>query len=67
MAYLQSADCEQNFISWFKFMFLRFGTISIFPSREEVNKTMPKDYNVKCPNTRVGGSEWVLGFSVVCP
>ena len=46
---------------------LRFGSISIFPSREEVNKTMPKDYNVKCPNTRVGGSEWVLGFSVVCP
>ena len=34
-------------------MFLRFGIINIWPSREEINKTMPEDFKVKYPNTRV--------------
>ena len=35
------------------FMLLRFGNINIWPSREEINKTMPQDFKVKYPNTRV--------------
>ena len=34
-------------------MFLRFGIINIWPSREEVDKTMPEDFKVKYPKTRV--------------
>ena len=41
------------FLSWINFMFLRFGIINIWPSREEINKTMPEDFKVKYPNTRV--------------
>ena len=41
------------FISWINFMFLRFGNINIWPSREEINKTMPEDFKVKYPNMRV--------------
>lgn len=41
------------FISWINFMFLRFGNINIWPSREEINKTMPQDFKVKYPNMRV--------------
>ena len=41
------------FSSWINFMFLRFGIINIWPSREEINKTMPEDFKVKYPNTRV--------------
>ena len=41
------------FISWINFMFLRFGIINIWPSREEVDKTMPEDFKVKYPKTRV--------------
>ena len=41
------------FSSWINFMFLRFGIINVWPSREEINKTMPEDFKVKYPNTRV--------------
>ena len=41
------------FVSWINFMFFRFGNINIWPSREEINKTMPEDFKVKYPNTRV--------------
>ena len=34
-------------------MFLCFGIINVWPSREEINKTMPEDFKVKYPNTRV--------------
>ena len=41
------------FVSWINFMFFRFGNINIWPSREEINKTMPEDFKVKYPNMRV--------------
>ena len=41
------------FVSWINFMFFRFGNINIWPSREEINKTMPEDFKVKYPNLRV--------------
>ena len=34
-------------------MYLRFGTISIWPTRDEIDKTMPKDFKAKYPKTRV--------------
>ena len=40
-------------ISWINFMFLRFGSINIWPTREEVDQTMPEDFKIKYPNTRV--------------
>ena len=41
------------FVSWINFMYLRFGTINIWPNREEVDKSMPEDFNSKYPKTRV--------------
>ena len=32
------------FVSWINFMYLRFGTINIWPNREEVDKSMPEDF-----------------------
>ena len=34
-------------------MFLRFGTINIWPSRAEVDRLMSEDFKAKYPNTRV--------------
>ena len=34
-------------------MYLRFGVINIWPSREAVNKTMPEDFRKAYPTTRV--------------
>ena len=34
-------------------MYLRFGTINIWPNREEVDKSMPEDFKSKYPKTRV--------------
>ena len=41
------------FVSWINFMFLRFGIINTWPSRDEVEKTMPQDFKAKYPNKRV--------------
>ena len=34
-------------------MYLRFGTINIWPTRDEIDKTMPDDFKAKYPKTRV--------------
>ena len=39
-------------ISWVNFMYLRFGQLSIWPSRKVVNDNMPQDFKGKYPNTR---------------
>ena len=41
------------FISWINLMYLRFGVINIWPSREDVDASMPEDFKDKYPNTRV--------------
>ena len=41
------------FASWINFMNLRFGTINIWPNREEVDKSMPEDFKSKYPKTLV--------------
>ena len=34
-------------------MYLRYGTINIWPTRDEIDKTMPEDLKAKYPKTRV--------------
>ena len=34
-------------------MYLRFGTINIWPTRDDIDKTMPEDFKAKYPKTRV--------------
>ena len=50
---VSQSTVSRIFISWINFMFLRFGTINIWPSRAEVNRLMPEDFKAKYPNTRV--------------
>lgn len=40
-------------ISWIKFMFLKFSTIPMWPSRTTVDDHMPADFKEKYPSTRV--------------
>ena len=40
-------------ISWANFVYLRLGTIDIWPTRETINKTMPISFCEKYPSTRV--------------
>lgn len=41
------------FVSWINFMYLRLTAIPIWPTREQVNKTMPKSFKDSYPETRV--------------
>ncbi|XP_060595514.1 uncharacterized protein LOC132749672 [Ruditapes philippinarum] len=40
-------------ISWANFLYLRLGSMNIWPSREQVDKTMPVTFKEKYPTTRV--------------
>ena len=40
-------------LSWINFMFLKFSTILIWPSKEKVEEHMPADFKEKYPSTRV--------------
>ena len=50
---VSQSTVSRIFISWINFMFLRFGSINIWPSRAEVDRLMPEDFKAKYPNTRV--------------
>ena len=41
------------FITWINFMYLKFGQINTWPTRGEVNETMPEDFKQKYSSTRV--------------
>ena len=41
------------FITWINFMYLKLGQINIWPTRGEVNETMPEDFKQKYSSTRV--------------
>ena len=41
------------FITWINFMYLNLGQINIWPTRGEVNETMPEDLKQKYSSTRV--------------
>ena len=40
-------------IGWLNYVYLKFGTLPIWPSREDINASMPEDLKGKFPNTRV--------------
>ena len=41
------------FITWINFIYLNLGQINIWPTRGEVNETMPEDFKQKYSSTRV--------------
>ena len=41
------------FVSWINFMYLRFGTINVWPNQEEVDKSMPEDFKSNYPKSRI--------------
>ena len=50
---VSQATVSRIVISWINFMYLRFGVLNIWPSREAVNRTMPEDFRKAYPSTRV--------------
>lgn len=44
---------SRTFTAWINFLFLKFGTINIWPSQEVVRETMPEAFKEKFPSTRV--------------
>ena len=50
---ISQATVSRIVISWINFMFLKFSTIPIWPSKEKVDEHMPADFKEKYPSTRV--------------
>jgi hypothetical protein len=48
-----SSTITRLLISWLNYVYLKFCTLPIWPSREEVNASMPEAFKEKFPNTRV--------------
>ena len=46
---VSQATVSRIVISWINFMYLRFGVLNIWPSREAVNRTMPEDFRKALP------------------
>ena len=44
---------SRMFIPWINFMYLKFGQVCIWPSKEVIQKTMPADFKEKFPSTRI--------------
>ena len=50
---VSQATISRIIISWINFMYLRFGVLNIWPSREAINTTIPEDFRKAYPSTRV--------------
>jgi len=48
---ISQSTISRIFISWINFMYLRYGTINIWPTRDKIDKTMPEDFKAKYPKT----------------
>ena len=48
-----SSTISRLIISWLNYTYLKFATLPIWPSREEVDASMPEVFKEKFPNTRV--------------
>lgn len=48
-----SSTITRLLISWLNYVYLKFCTLPIWPSREEVNESMPEIFKERYPNTRV--------------
>ena len=47
------SSVSRIFVPWINYMYLKFGQICIWPSKEVVQATMPADFKEKFPTTRV--------------
>lgn len=50
---IDKSTISQLFVSWVNFMFLRLSAIPIWPTREQVDDTMPQSFKDSYPKTRV--------------
>ncbi len=50
---VSQSTVSRVFISWINYMFLKFGQINIWPTKEVVLKTMPESFKESYPNTRI--------------
>ena len=50
---VSQSTISRIFVRWINFMYLKFGQICIWPSRQVVSSTMPEDFKEKYPSTRV--------------
>ena len=48
-----SSTIKRLTISWLNYVYLKFCTLPIWPSREDINASVPEDFKEKFPNTRV--------------
>ena len=48
-----SSTITRLLISWLNYVYLKFSTLPIWPSREQVNESMPDVFKERYPNTRV--------------
>lgn len=48
-----TSTVSRIFISWLNYMYLKLGALTIWPSRETVDRTMPEDFKKKYSSTRV--------------
>ena len=51
--HISVSTVSRIFITWINFMYLKLGTISIWPSRKAVDLTMPESFKSKYKSTRV--------------
>ena len=50
---ISQSTVSRIFITWLNFMYLRFGSVNIWPSRSNVQSAMPEEFKEKYPQTRV--------------
>ncbi|XP_068738821.1 uncharacterized protein [Montipora capricornis] len=50
---VSQATISRIIICWINFMYLRFGVVNIWPSREAINTTMPEDFRKAYSSTRI--------------
>ena len=48
-----SSTVSRTFTAWINFMYLKFGQINLWPSKQLVQDTVPDVFKEKNPNTRV--------------
>ena len=49
----EKSTVSRIFVSWMNFIYLRLSAIPIWPTREQVNQTMPQTFKDSYPKTRV--------------
>jgi hypothetical protein len=50
---ISQSGVSRILIPWINYLYLKFGQISIWPSKNVIKETMPVDFKEKYPSTRV--------------